>query len=294
MVLSVAQQGVLLGLLASLVWSGHSSVSTLGLQVGLQPLDFAALRVVGAGVLLLPYLWRRRSIVQRLGWWRCGLLILCAGVPYSLFLTEALKYAPVSHNGVICMGLVPLFAILIKWALFSEKPASRAVQGMIILLFGLALFALGIFDGAPADVWKGDLLFLLCGCLWASFGILTARWQVPALTATAICAVGSLPYLLPYLLWWLAPARLEAVPVTQWLLQLLYQGPIVAGVAIYAYSRCAASLGAEKAALFSAMVPAGTAVVGWLVVAQPVGVLQWSGILLLTLGILRALSSQSR
>ncbi len=286
---SLSHRGVLLGLLASLIWSGHSTVSSLGISVGLQPMDFAALRVLGAGGLLLPYLWKRRTLVQRLGLARCVLLILCAGVPYSLFLTQALNYAPVSHNGVVCMGMVPLLALLIKWLWFKETPGRRSVQGMLILLAGLGLFALSVLTGTLGEVWKGDLLFLLCACLWALFGILTARWQVPALTATAICGVGSLPYLVPYV-WWLEPARLAEVSASQWLLQLLYQGPIVAGVAIYAYSRCAASMGAERAALFSAIVPAGTAVVGLLVLAQPVAGLQWLGIGLLTLGIIWTLT----
>lgn len=290
--LSSAQRGVLLGLLATLIWAAHSSVSTLGIQVGLQPWDFAALRVVGAGVLLLPYLIKRWSVIERIGLGRCLLLVLCAGVPYSLFLTAALQYAPVSHNGVICLGLVPLCALLIKWGWLAEKPSSRAIQGGLILLAGLALFGASAFAGPLGEAWKGDLLFLLCANLWALFGVLTVRWQVPAMLATAICAVGSLPYLIPYV-WWLDSARLVDVPWSQWLIQLVYQGPVVAGVAIYAYSRCAASLGAERAGLFTAMAPAGTAVLGIILLSQPVSTLQWIGILVLTLGIMRSLSATS-
>ncbi|MBY4677746.1 DMT family transporter [Marinobacterium arenosum] len=288
--LSNGQRGVLFGLLAAMIWSGHSSVSTLGLAVGLQPLDLTALRVAGAGLLLLPYLWRRRLLLRRLGLGRALALLICAGVPYSLLLTAALQFAPVSHNGVLALGLVPLFALLIKWRWLAQRPTAGSLQGGLLMLAGLALFGASAFNGPLGDSWIGDLMFISCGLMWALFGVLTARWQVPALLAVAICSVGSLPYLLAYF-WMLDSVRLASVSVSDWLLQLIYQGPLVAGVAIYCYSRAAACLGAERAALFTALSPAGTALLGSLLLAQPVNGLQWLGILVLSLGILRALSA---
>ncbi|MDI3324253.1 DMT family transporter [Pontibacterium granulatum] len=283
-------RGLFYGLLAALIWSGHSTATTLGLQAGLTPTDITGLRALVAGALLWHYLLKRWRLVQRLGFWRCLMMVCCVGVPFGLINSAALQFAPVSHAGVIALGLVPLFAMLLSRVIFQQALSKQAVFSVALMLVGLALFGSGAFSQGGANSWIGDLLLLTCALLWAVFGVFTTRWQVPSLLAVAITSVGSLPFVLFWL--WLWPPQFFAISLGEWMFQAFYQGLLVAGVAIYAVSRAGAALGAQKAALFSALAPGGAAIAGWLVLQQPVSLFQWIGIVVVTLGMVMALGAR--
>lgn len=285
-------RGLFYGLLAALIWSGHSTATTLGLEAGLSPTDITGLRVLVAGGLLWPYLLKRRKLVQRLGFWRCLLMICCVGVPYGFLNSAGLQFAPVSHAGVICLGLVPLASMVLARWLFGQALTLRALLSMAVMLGGLTIFATGISGIATGTVnsWFGDLLFLICACLWALFGICAARWQVPSLLAVAITSVGSMPFVGFWLGFW--PPNFSAIAFSDWVFQAFYQGILVAGVAIYAISRAGAALGAQKSALFSAIAPCGASLVGGWVLSQPVSAMQWLGITVVTVGMVLAMLSK--
>lgn len=283
-------RGLFYGLLAALIWSGHSTATTLGLQAGLTPTDITGLRALVAGALLWPYLLKRWRLVQRLGVWRCLMMVCCVGVPFGLINSAALQFAPVSHAGVIALGLVPLFAMLLSRVIFQQALSKQAVFSVTLMLAGLALFGSDAFSQGGANSWIGDLLLLTCALLWAVFGVFTTRWQVPSLLAVAITSVGSLPFVVFWL--WLWPPQFFAISLGEWIFQAFYQGLLVAGVAIYAVSRAGAALGAQKAALFSALAPGGAAIAGWLVLQQPVSGPQWLGIVVVTLGMVMALGAR--
>lgn len=284
------QRGLGYGLLAVLIWSGHSTATTLGLQAGLTPVDITGLRALIAGSLLWPYLLRRRTLVYRLGLWRCLLMVGCVGVPFGLLNSTALRFAPVSHAGVIALGLVPLMTMLLTRFISPYRLGGRALQSMAVMLAGLALFGSATFEMGGAESWLGDLLLLICALLWALFNVCASRWQVPSLLAVAVTSVGSLPFVPVWLWFW--PPQVAAVPLSDWLFQAFYQGVLVAGVAIYAISRAGAALGAQKAALFSALAPGGAAISGWWVLSQPIAAIQWAGIVVVTLGMVMALLSR--
>ncbi|WP_370277605.1 DMT family transporter [Pontibacterium sp.] len=283
-------RGLFYGLLAALIWSGHSTATTLGLQAGLTPTDITGLRALVAGALLWPYLLKRWRLVQRLGFWRCLMMVCCVGVPFGLINSAALQFAPVSHAGVIALGLVPLFAMLLSRVIFQQALSKQAVFSVALMLAGLAVFGSSAFSQGGANSWIGDLLLLTCALLWAVFGVFTTRWQVPSLLAVAITSVGSLPFVVFWLWFW--PPQFFAISLGEWIFQAFYQGLLVAGVAIYAVSRAGAALGAQKAALFSALAPGGAAIAGWLVLQQPVSAYQWIGIVVVTLGMVMALGAR--
>jgi len=61
-------RGALYGLAAVCIWAAFIVVSRLGVSTSLTPWDVAAIRFCVAGLLLLPYLLRKRLALDRLGW----------------------------------------------------------------------------------------------------------------------------------------------------------------------------------------------------------------------------------
>ncbi|WP_027858548.1 DMT family transporter [Marinobacterium jannaschii] len=279
--------GVGYGLLAALIWSGHTTASSFGLRAGLNPYDLVSLRILVGALLLLPLLWRYAATFRQLGWWRLLVLCCAAGAPFSLINISGLQYAPVAHSGVLSLGLVPLFALILNWLWLRRRPSPRAFAGLAVMLAGLGLFASGAASQPLGEqFWLGELAFCTSALLWATYAVCAARWQVPALPGVAITCIGSLP-LLP-LLYWISPWPAD-VAAGQWLFQGFYQGLLVAVVAVFAYGRSVIRLGPEKGALFSALAPGGAALAALLLLAQPVVLLQWAGIGLVSLGMIVAL-----
>src|SRR6187402_3951897 len=77
-------RGALYGLGAVSIWSGWIVVARLGLRTSLTPWDIAALRFGVAGLLLLPYVFRKGLAVDRLGWVGLAAIVLGGAAPVFL------------------------------------------------------------------------------------------------------------------------------------------------------------------------------------------------------------------
>ena len=105
----------------------------------------------------------------------------------------------------------------------------------------------------------GDLLFVLAGCFFATFGILVRRWQIAPLRAAAITSVLSLAGLPILLFSW---DNLLASSFLENLMQAVVQGALTGAGATYLFARTVVLLGASRAVLFPALVPPFTLLVG--------------------------------
>src|SRR5438270_4035911 len=104
-------RGALYGLAAVSIWSGWIVVARLGLRSNLTPWDIAALRFGVAGLLLLPYLFRKGLALDRLGWIGFAAIVLGGAAPVFLANT-GLLFAPAAHAGALFPGTMPLMVAL--------------------------------------------------------------------------------------------------------------------------------------------------------------------------------------
>lgn len=194
------RRGLILVLTAITGWS------MAGLFTRLIPLDAATILfwrgLFGAiGTLaLIPLLPRPRTL--HLGLPGAGYALVTAGSMLA-FIT-ALRFTSVAHVAVI-IALVPLFAALLAWAVFRERPGAPAIIASLIAAAGVALMTGAGSDGSLA----GNLLAALAALLMAAMILIARRQpQIPALTAmaaaSAISATASLPF-----------ATLTGLPPTQ-------------------------------------------------------------------------------
>ena len=127
-----------LGVVGSLVWGAHSSVSLSGLRTGLDSFDIAAARVIGAALVVIPILmYRGMSMLpstRQVIW-----LTLGAGVPFGLLNVAGLQFAPISHTGAISLGCVPLVTAFAGNRFFGDKISVSHLIALFILLLALAV-----------------------------------------------------------------------------------------------------------------------------------------------------------
>lgn len=283
------QTGIACGLTAALIWGAWPVVSRLGVEAALSPYDVAALRFGVAGLLLLPLVLRRgMGGMGRLGWARALLLACGAGVPYVVVTVEGLRYAPAGHAGIIVPSCMLSFTALGAWLLLGERPNGQRLLGLSAILLGLLLVGWSAFAAGAPGAWRGDLLFVLSGLLWAGYTLGARAWSVPPLEATAIVSVVSLLlYLPPYLA--LSGDSLLDAPLGPLAVQALFQGVLAAIFALVFYTRAVALLGAACGALFAALVPVSAILLAIPLLGEWPGPGELAGLALVTLGMLVAL-----
>lgn len=282
-------QGVVWGITAACAWAIYNVGAKVGAAQGFQPADLTLIRFSVAGLVMLPLLlragWRD---LGGLGWARGIVLAVLVGPLFGFVVNTGFVLAPLAHGVVLGPAATMLSATALACLFQRERLHRLQLVGMAILLAGLLAIA---YDGlrAPAGhmVWLGDLGFVAAGMLWGTFTFLLRRWRVHAVQATAAVSVLSMLVVVP--LYLLLADGLPPLPARAVVIQAIYQGGLGGCLGVLAYSLAVASLGASRAALFPSFVPALATLLAMPMLGEVPDVLQATGILLASLGLLTAL-----
>ena len=250
--------GILAMLGAVAIYGANFGISRHALLNGLTPDDLVALRYGIAGTLLLPVFIRRGAAdCAGVGWRRGIVLAIMSGVPMALLMNTGLAMAPASHAAAIGPGTVTVIGVIGSMVLFGVKPSRPIVIGIGVVLAGLAAIGIaGSRTGGPSIV-VGDLLFLATGLLWGFYPLLLQKWNVGAMTSTAIVSVLSLVYIPVYALF-LTP-RILAVDPWVVLFHGINQGLLNVILGLWLWGHAVRVLGAATAQRFPPLIPvAGT------------------------------------
>jgi len=129
----------------------------------------------------------------------------------------------------------------------------------------------------------GDLIFVLTGLMFATFGTLLRLWRIAALPATMAISVVSLLAVPVY--WLLGGFDHMIIPgLRENLLQLVLQGVLAGPAAVYLFARSIHLLGAGRAAVFPSLVPPFVLLIGWLALGETPTALQLTGLVIVLLG----------
>ena len=286
-----ARTGLAWGLLAAFIWSVYTVLARLAVTVGLSPVDLSFLRFAPGALLVAPLLIGRYGLrnLAGLGWRRGMSLTLLAGPVFSLLLMGGFTMAPLAHGAVIAPAFQMLTGIGLSAWFARTWPARESLIGAAFVVVGL-LFVGGdglLHSHGPLTP-VGDLLFALAGGCWGVFGALSRRWQVDAMRVTTVIVVVSCVLILPLFVWQFDLARLQRAGWGMVALQAVSQGLGAGLVAVLAYSRAAALLGAGPAAFFGALVPGSAALLAIPVLGEVPTALQAVGIVSVVIGLLIA------
>ena len=273
---------VCLGILGSMIWGAHSSVSVSGLRAGFDSFDIAAARVLGAALGIIPILVARGisvlPTVPQIIW-----LTLGAGVPFGLLNVAGLQFAPISHTGAISLGCVPLVTAFIANRFFGDR-----ISLSHVIALGILLAALGFIWSAHPFEWihlLGDLCFFGSACLWASYGLNLRRWNLKSMQGVIAITLGSLPYLVWY---FLARERTFLSDLDQGMLQVMYQGFIVGVLAVLIYGKVLEFIGPMMGTMFLAFSPFLIPFMAFLILGDPIDIGDVTGLALVVVSMIIA------
>ena len=273
---------VCLGIIGSMIWGAHSSVSVSGLRAGFDSFDIAAARVLGAALGIIPILVARGisvlPTVPQIIW-----LTLGAGVPFGLLNVAGLQFAPISHTGAISLGCVPLVTAFIANRFFGDR-----ISLSHVIALGILLAALGFIWSAHPFEWihlLGDLCFFGSACLWASYGLNLRRWNLKSMQGVIAITLGSLPYLVWY---FLARERTFLSDLDQGMLQVMYQGFIVGVLAVLIYGKVLEFIGPMMGTMFLAFSPFLIPFMAFLILGDPIDIGDVAGLALVVVSMIIA------
>lgn len=283
-------RGLALGLLAASVWGSYLAMARAGVSAGLHATDIAAIRYGVAGSIMLPWLLRHGIMgMAGMGMMKGAALTLLVGPLFVITGVSGYSFAPLAHGAVIQPAALTLGSIGLAFLVLGDRPTIARVVGVVIILTGLAVIAgPGLMTGTALTPF-GDLLFATAGLMWAMFTVLSRRWGVSPVAGTAVVSVLSAAVYVPGYALTIGADRLLATPLPMLAAQILVQGVLSGVVAVIAFSKTVQLLGAGRAAVFPALVPAVAILIGMPITGEIPNSLQLAGLALVSTGLLVAI-----
>lgn len=277
---SVPKSGYLFAAGAVLIWSGFVLVSRIGGTSVLNAFDITALRFGAAALVLLPvwWFWKRVPLLNA----KVLSLALSGGIAYSVTVYFAFKHAPAAHGAVLISGLLPFFVPLMALLILREPLRRNLRFALPVIALGMICLGVDIFSRSE-NTLPGDLLMIASSLLWALYTILAKRSGLGAWeTAIGSALLASLIYLPVYLL--VLPKAITLAPLGDIVLQALYQGVVVAVVAMLFFMAAMTRLGPTRLGAFMALVPAVAGIGASLILGEPLNVWLVAGLLITSTG----------
>ena len=270
------------------------------------PLDIVLARILGAGLVLLPWGWwlvRRdrqqggSQVSSMFGFSPLPLKItaligLFGGVLYGMLVYGGFVYAPAAHASVLMPGSLPLWTSLLAVVILHEHLTRNRIISLLLIVAGdLAVGGgslLKAFDGG--EVWKGDVIFMAAAFAWSTYTVLARKFALDAVRATiAITVFAAMAFVPVYGLLMAiqaVPSHFLTAPVGDILFQMFFQGfgsVVISGIT---FTKMIQYFGPVRATMFTAIVPGSSALGAVFFLGEPLSVNLWLGLALVTLGIL--------
>lgn len=257
--------GVLSGIGAALAWAAGFAVAKHGISIGFSPADLALHRYVWSGLLLIPFVFRDGiSDLGGVGWWRGFVLAALSGPTQALVAYTGFILVPFGHGTTIQPATAALAGIVLAAVLLRERLSASRILGAIVITAGLVVFGLESIATIGTHGIGGDLMFATAGALWAMFGILLRQWRVSGMRVAAAVGMMSVLVYAPIFFLFVGFDNILRFGWAENLLQIVVQGVVSGIVPIFLYAKAVSTLGAGRAATFTALVPGFSLIIGFL------------------------------
>ncbi|MFI6944366.1 DMT family transporter [Streptomyces sp. NPDC050418] len=268
-----ASLGLLLALVATVVWSG-SFIGARALADTVPPVQHAYWRWIIALTAAAPFAarhaWRERHVILR--HWRFVLLASLLGIAvYNTLVYQAGISTSAGNMGMIMAASPVVMTVYEK--LGGARLGARRVAGMLIACVGVLLL---VSKGRLAlDFAAGDLWMLGAAFSFASYSALLRRRpsELGALaflfTSFLIGAVVLTPVYLTSLV-----TQGGFTPTLGTVSPLLYAGVLSSAVAFFTWNKAISLIGAGRAGLVYYLQPVFVALLSYLILDEPTGAMQ--------------------
>ena len=276
--------GVLCGAGAAVFWATGFVAARHGIDIGFSPADLTFHRCFWAGVFLLPLALRNGiGDLNGIGWGRGIVLTFFGSLGIAFVSYSGFPLVPLGHGGIIQPSTAAVLGLVLATAVLHERLPGKRITGALVIVAGLVVIGGEAVTTIGVHGVAGDLLFVLAGTFFATFGMFLRKWRVAPTRAMVVTSVMSLAILPVYGLL-IGFGRMIALGLWENLLQAVVQGLLAGPGAIYLFTRSVVLLGAGRAAVFPTLVPPFVLLIGWLVLGSQPSLLQLIGLAIVLVG----------
>ncbi|MEV5969912.1 EamA family transporter [Streptomyces sp. NPDC051921] len=285
--------GVLLALLATVVWSG-SFVATRDMADSVPPVQAVFWRWIIALVAVAPFaarpFWRRRTVIRRhLGF--VALASLFGVAAYNTLVHQAGLTTSASNMGMFMAASPVLMAGYAR--LGGERLGARRLLGM--LTAGLGVLLLVGKGSLAVDFAPGDLWMFAAALSFATYSAMLKR-KPAGIDGLAFLfttfALGALMLAPLYAVSLTVQGGFPVAPGTVG--PLLYVGVMSSAVAFFAWNRAIGLIGAARAGVVYYLQPVCVALLSYALLGERLGVLGVSCMALILAGVALAGATSAR
>ncbi len=279
----------------ALCWSGGWIMSKVGVSAA-PPLEFAAVRFVGASLLLLLILGLTGRAPAHRPIGALAFSGLTGYFGYNALVFVGLTMTPVSDAALIVPTTLPALTAVAA-VMVGERATRRAIIGLIVATLGAALVVGGGQVDAAAYPQRllGDLLLLggaVCWAIYTVLGTITARYGSSLAALTTATIIGAI------LLFPLGFLEHGYADVGTWTASTwIAEGYVTVVQAVFSFVLffwAVGRYGASLASLTSYLVPVGTLALAILVLGERPAPLQWVGGAVILVGVRLAARGRTR
>jgi len=277
--------GTLCGVGSAVAWAAGFVAAKHGVMVGFSPADIALHRFLWSGLLLMPLALREGLVnLGGIGWWRGLGMSMLSGPPQAMIAYTGFILVPLGHGTTIQPACAALGGLILATVLLRERATVARVLGGATIIAGLMVFGAESLTTIGSHGVGGDLLFAIAGLFWAIFGVLLRHWQVSGTRAVAMVGALSVLVYTPLYIALVGYESLLRMSFAENLLQVIVQGLIAGVLPIFLFARAVVLLGAGRAAVFPALVPGFSLIIGYLALGIVPSLAQVAGLLIVVIG----------
>ena len=171
--------GIACGAGAAVFWAAGFVAARHGIDIGFTPADLTFHRCFWAGVFLLPLAWRDGlGDLNGIGWGR-GIALTFFGGPGIAFVSySGFLLVPLGHGGIIQPSTAALLGLVLATVILHERLPAKRITGALVIVAGLVVIGGEAITTIGVHGVAGDLLFMLAGAFFATFGMFLRKWRV--------------------------------------------------------------------------------------------------------------------
>ena len=166
-------------------------------EMVLGPFQVGSLRIVIAGLALLPFAVKHLKKLNKKNWYWLLLVGVCGNLLPAMLFTLAETRIDSSLAGILNMG-TSFFVVIIGVIFYSLRPTKQQFLGIGLGSLGLFLLLSKQLEVSGEDVYYA--LWILIATLCYAISVNTMKYKVPQLPAIAITSLSFMMILLPALI----------------------------------------------------------------------------------------------